>query len=322
MRIALTGSIATDQLMTFSGRFAEQLLPDQLAHLSVSFLVNDLEIRRGGVAANIAFGMGVLGARPLLVGAVGHDFGDYRDWLERHGVDLSGVHVSEMHHTARFVCTTDADLNQIASFYAGAMSEAADIELGPLLPLDLVVVSPNNPDAMLRHTEECRSRGIAFVADPSQQMSSLDGAQIRALVDGAAVLVTNTYESAMVEHKTGWSAADIAERVPVRVMTRGAEGATVAVRDEPDVHVAAVTPAEIADPTGVGDAFRAGLFCGRAWGLSWERSAQVGSLMATLCLETVGPQDYTFVAPKATERLRTTYGDEAADEINRHLIRL
>src|SRR3954471_15845564 len=154
VRIAVTGSIATDHLMTFPGRFAEQLLPDQLAHLSVSFLVDDLDVRRGGVAANIAFRLGVLGLSPVLVGAVGDDFADYRAWLERHGVDTAGVRVSELRHTARFVCTTDADLNQIASFYPGAMTEAREIELAALGPVDLVVISPNDPAAMVRHTEE------------------------------------------------------------------------------------------------------------------------------------------------------------------------
>src|SRR3954447_11437712 len=186
--------------MSFPGRFAEQLLPDQLAHLSVSFLVTDLEVRRGGGAADNAVGMGLLGLRPLLVGAVGADFADYRAWLERHGVDTSGVRTSELRHTARFVCTTDADHNQIASFYAGAMSEAREIELGGLGAVDLVVVSPNDPAAMVRHTEECRTRGIPFVADPSQQLSSLESEQVRALVEGADVLLTNAYESALTEH--------------------------------------------------------------------------------------------------------------------------
>jgi adenosine kinase len=319
VRIAVTGSIATDHLMTFPGRFAEQLLPDQLAHLSVSFLVTDLEVRRGGVGANIAFGMGLLGERPLLVGAVGPDFGDYREWLERHGVDLAGVRVSELRHTARFVCTTDADLNQIASFYPGAMSEAAEIELAALGPIDLVVVSPNNPAAMLRHTSECRDRGVPFVADPSQQLSSLDGEQVRALVDGAELLVTNAYEAAMVEHKTGWTPEEIAKRVQVRITTRGADGVTVAVSGEPDLTVPAVAPRTIADPTGGGDAFRAGLLTGRSWGLGWQRAAEVGALLATLCLETTGPQEYELSTPDALERLTASYGQAAAEEIAPHL---
>lgn len=319
MRIAVTGSIATDHLMTFAGRFAEQLLPDQLAHLSVSFLVDDLEVRRGGVGANIAFGMGVLGGRPLLVGAVGPDFGDYREWLDRHGVDTAGVRVSELRHTARFVCTTDSDLNQIASFYPGAMAEAREIELAALGPLDLVVVSPNDPVAMLRHTEECRDRGIPFVADPSQQLSSLDGEQVSALVDGAALLVTNAYEAAMVEHKTGWSAGDVLGRVGVRVTTHGADGVAISAAGEPDVKVATVAPREIADPTGVGDAFRAGLLSARGWGLGWERSAQVGALLATLCLETTGPQEYELSRDDALARLAAAYGDDAAAEVAPHL---
>ena len=305
--------------MSFPGRFAEQLLPDQLADLSVSFLVEDLEVRRGGVAANIAFGMGVLGGRPLLVGAVGADFADYRAWLERHGVETTGVRVSELRHTARFVCTTDADLNQIASFYPGAMSEAREIELAALGPVDLVVISPNDPAAMLRHTEECRARGIAFVADPSQQLSSLDGEQVRTLVDGAELLVTNAYESAMVEHKTGWSAEDVLKRVAVRITTHGADGAVIAQPGAADVRVPVVRPASIADPTGVGDAFRAGLLSARSWGLSWERSAQVGSLLATLCLETTGPQEYSLDRDDAVSRLATAYGDDVAQEIAPHL---
>ena len=319
VRIAVTGSIATDHLMSFAGRFAEQLLPDQLARLSVSFLVDDLEVRRGGVAANIAFGMGVLGGRPLLVGAVGADFADYRAWLERHGVETAGVHVSELRHTARFVCTTDADLNQIASFYPGAMSEAREIELAALGPVDLVVVSPNDPAAMVRHTQECRDRGIAFVADPSQQLSSLDGEQVRTLVEGAEVLVTNAYEAAMVEHKTGWSADDVLKQVAVRVTTHGGDGAVIARAGEAEITVPVVPATSIADPTGVGDAFRAGLLSARSWGLGWERAAQVGSLLATLCLETTGPQEYSFDRADALARLTATYGDPVAAEVAPHL---
>src|SRR3954470_18247555 len=305
--------------MAFPGRFSEQLLPDQLAHLSVSFLVTDLDVRRGGVAANIAYGMGLLGQRPLLVGAVGADFADYRAWLDRHGVDTSGVRVSDVRHTARFVCTTDADLNQIASFYPGAMSEAREIELGPLGPIDLVVVSPNDPEAMVRHTEECRERGIPFVADPSQQLSSLEGEQVRALVDGAELLLTNAYEAALTERKTGWSADDVLGRVGVRVTTHGAKGTLVERAGEPAVTVPVVPAREVVDPTGGGDAFRAGFLTGRSWGLSLERAAQVGSLLATLCLESVGTQEYTVDRDDALKRLTDAYGDAAAEDVAAHL---
>jgi adenosine kinase len=318
MRIAVTGSIATDHLMTYPGRFAEQLLPDELAHLSVSFLVEDLEVRRGGVAANIAFGMGVLGLRPLLVGAVGADFADYRSWLDRHGVDTDPVKVSELKHTARFVCTTDQDHNQIASFYPGAMSEAREIELGPLAPLDLVVVSPNDPAAMIRHTTEAREEGIPFVADPSQQLASLEGEQVRTLIDGADILLTNAYEAALTEHKTGWTAAEVLDRVGVRVTTHGPEGVVIDSADG-QMRVGVVPARQFADPTGGGDAFRAGFLTGRSWGLSLERSAQIGSLLATLCLETVGTQEYAVERDDALARLTEAYGSDAAADIGAHL---
>jgi len=323
MRIAVTGSIATDHLMSFPGRFADQLMPDQLHNVSLSFLVDSLEIRRGGVAANICFGMAAFGLRPILVGAVGADFDDYRSWLERHGVDTGSVHVSYLHHTARFVCTTDSDRNQIASFYAGAMSEARLIELAPVAArvggLDLVVISPNDPDAMLRHTDECRDRGYRFVADPSQQLTRMEGPQIRELIEGAELLFTNQYEKAMTEAKTGWSDAEVLARVGVRVTTLGASGAIIEQVGEPPVKVPAAPERTLADPTGVGDGFRAGFFAGLAWGVGLERCAQIGSLLATYVLETVGPQEYTVKPIAFHERFAETFGDAAAAEIG-HLL--
>jgi adenosine kinase len=322
VRIAVTGSIATDHLMTFKGRFADSLVVEQLQKISLSFLVEDLQIRRGGIGANIAFGLARLGARPLLVGAVGEDFTDYRSWLERHGVDCAGVHTSTIHHTARFVCTTDDDQAQIASFYSGAMSEARLIELGPLArtgPIDLVVISPNDPSAMLRHTQECRDRGYPFVADPSQQLAWSDGAMIRRLVDGAAYLFSNDYEAALITQKTGWDAAEVRRRVGVRVTTHGEHGAVVEGAGEAAIRVQAVPPRQIADPTGVGDAFRAGFLAGLSWQLPLERCAQVGATLATLVLETVGPQEYDLEAAGFVDRLAAAYGDEAAAQVAPHL---
>jgi len=315
VRIAVTGSIATDHLMTFSGRFADALLPDQLAHLSVSFLVDDLDVRRGGTGANIAFAMGVLGASPLLVGAVGADFADYSAWLTRHGVDVSGVRISELRHTARFVCTTDADQNQIASFYPGAMAEAREIELAALGVLDLVVVSPNDPAAMARHTAEARERGIPFAADPSQQLSSLDGDAIRDLIAGAEVLFSNAYESAVIERKTGWSPDEVLAQVGVRVTTHGADGVVIESADGDALKVPVVPARTVADPTGVGDAFRGGFLTARARGLGLEAAARLGCLIATLCVETVGTQEYSVDPADARARLTEAYGDAAAAEL-------
>jgi adenosine kinase len=308
--------------MSFKGRFSDSLVVEQLQKISLSFLVEDLQIRRGGVAANIAFGLARLGTSPLLVGAVGEDFTDYRSWLERHGVDCSGIHVSDVHHTARFICTTDDDQAQIASFYAGAMSEARQIELGPLAgtsAFDLVVVSPNDPEAMLRHTDECRTRGYPFAADPSQQLAWSDGAMIRRLVDGAAYLFSNDYEAALIQQKTGWDDAEILRRVGVRVTTHGEHGVVIDSVDGDTLKVSAVPPRRIADPTGVGDAFRAGFLAGLAWGLGPERCAQVGATLATLVLETVGPQEYDLASAGFLARLAEAYGDDAAAEVTPHL---
>ncbi|HUC21536.1 MAG TPA: carbohydrate kinase family protein [Streptosporangiaceae bacterium] len=320
MRIAVTGSIATDHLMTFPGRFAEQLLADKLDKVSVSFLVDGLEIRRGGVAANIAFGLGCLGQRPLLVGSVGRDFAEYQAWLDAHGVDTSGVRVSAQLHTARFVCTTDTDLNQIASFYPGAMSEDANIDLSDLAgEIDLVVIGAGNPAAMLSFTKQCLALQIPFASDTSQQLVSLDGDQIKELVTGAAYLFCNDYEASLIEHKTGWSDAELTAQVGVRVTTLGADGARVDIAGQDPVLVSPVKDVTPADPTGTGDAFRAGFLAAESFGLGRERAAQLGNLVAVHALEATGPQEYKLNFGELASRCATSYGQAAADEILAHL---
>lgn len=325
MRIAVTGSIATDYLMTFPGRFSDQIVADQLDRISLSFLVDKLEVRRGGVAANIAFGLGQLGERPLLVGAVGEDFNsDYRAWLDRHGVNTSSVHVSEMKHTARFLCTTDQDQNQMASFYAGAMDESRFIELEPIVEthgsIDLVVVSPNDPEAMLRHTEECRQLGIPFMSDPGQQLARMDGPEIRGLVEGAAYLVTNDYEKTLLETKTGWSSDEVLSRVGMRITTHGPKGCHIELPDGETIEVIAAPERRREDPTGVGDAFRAGFLAGLAWELPLERAAQVGSLLATYVLEHIGTQEYRLNRTEFRDRFATCFGNDAAAQVAPRLL--
>lgn len=322
MTIAVSASIATDHLMRFPGKFSDVLLADQLQHVSLSFLVDDLVIRRGGVAGNIAYAMGLLGRTPLLVGAVGPDFADYRQWLESNGVDCSAVKVSTEAHTARFVCTTDEAMAQIASFYPGAMSEARDISIGELAQsheLDLVLVGANDPDAMLLHTEQARAAGIPFAADPSQQLARLDGEQCLRLIDGAAYLFTNEYEWGLLLQKTGLTAAEIGQRVGIRVTTLGSKGALIVDNDGTELHVDVVPDTSKVDPTGVGDGFRAGFLTGHGAGLSLERSAQLGSLIAVHILETVGTQEWTLDQDVALKRLRAAYGPDAAAEIEQIL---
>lgn len=323
MTIAVTGSIATDHLMTFPGKFSEQLLADHLQKVSLSFLVDDLVLHRGGVAGNMAYAMGILGGQPTLVGAVGKDFDDYREWLTTHGVDCAHVLVSDSAYTARFVCTTDEDMAQIATFYAGAMSEARAIELGPVADrvggLDLVVVGANDPEAMLRHTRECRSRGIPFAADPSQQLAFADGDTIRQLIDGADYLLTNEYEAALASQKTGWSPEEIADRVTTRVITRGKDGVSIERRNEEPIEVHVAREVRRADPTGVGDAFRAGFLTGLAVDLGLRHAAELGSMLATYVIETVGTQEYTLGKRSFLERLGDAYGQDSADAIGPHI---
>ena len=319
MRIAVAGSIATDHLFTFEGRFADSLLVDQLAKISLSFLAIDLQIRRGGTGANIAFGMGVLGHHPLLVGAVGRDAADYLTWLGDHGVDTSSVRISQDKATARFTCTTDQDHAQLATFYPGAMAEAAEIDIASLGTFDLVVIAPDDPGAMLRHSASCRDRGVPLAADPSQQLAFMDGAAIRGLVEGATYLFTNAYEAELVHEKTGWTHEQVLDQVGIRIVTHGAEGIVIHQKGAAEIEVPVAAARRIAEPTGVGDAFRAGFLTATAWGLSCERAAQVGALLATHVVETVGTQEYTFTSEDFLGRAAEAYGHAAADQIGAHL---
>jgi len=321
--IAVTGSIATDHLMRFPGKFSEGLLPEHLQKVSLSFLVDDLVIHRGGVAGNMAYAIGILGGDPTLVGAVGKDFDDYRNWLTSHGVDCDSVLVSDSAYTARFVCTTDLDMAQIASFYPGAMSQARDIKLADVVSRrgtpDLVIVGANDPDAMFLHTEECRKLGLAFAADPSQQLARLSGEEIRKLIDGATYLFTNDYEWDLLLQKSGWSEAEVMSQIDMRVTTLGEKGVDIVGRDGTFVHVDVVPETHKDDPTGIGDAFRAGFLTGRSAGLTLERSAQLASMVATLVLEAPGPQEWTWDKGAAMKRIADAYGAAAGDEVSQAL---
>jgi adenosine kinase len=302
--------------MTFSGRFEDSIVPEQLDKIAVSFLVDDLEVRRGGTAANIAFSLAKLGHRPLLVASVGKDFDvEYRGWLDAAGVDTSAVRVSESRHTARFVCTTDSALAQISSFYPGAMSEAGAIDLAGLGEFDLVLISPDDPAAMISHTASCRDRGVPFAADPSQQLAFADGAMIRDLVDGATYLFSNDYEAALIEKKTGWTADEVRSRIGTQVTTRGKDGVSIYLPDGDVVEVGAIAGVTAVDPTGVGDSFRAGFLAGIAAGLGVERCAQVGCTIASLVVETTGTQEYQLDRASFIARLGDSYGEDAAAEV-------
>jgi len=317
MQIAVAGSIATDILMTFPGRFKDQFLEEQMHKVSLSFLVDELVVHRGGVAANICYGMAQLGHRgSLLIGSVGADFTDYGAALSEAGVDVSHVRVCPDVHTARFTCTTDLDANQIASFYTGAMAESREIDLGAIHTttggIDLVLVGADDPDGMLKHTALAKANGIDVAADPSQQLARMEGEQIRELIDGAAYLFSNEYESGLMVQKTGWSHDEILSKVGIRVTTHGGDGVVIENADGIIAKIPAVPAPGLVDPTGGGDAFRAGYLTGRAAGLDHEAAAQVGCTLATTVLETVGTQEYTLDHPTFLARLASAYGEEAA----------
>ncbi|WP_052864091.1 carbohydrate kinase family protein [Streptomyces niger] len=316
MRIAVTGSIATDHLLEFPGRFADQLVAGQLARVSLSFLADRLDVRRGGVAANICYGLAGLGLSPVLVGAAGADFAEYGGRLRAAGVDTDSVRISTSLHTARFVCTTDADQNQIATFYAGAMAEAREIDLAAVATrtggLDLVLIGADDPEAMLRHTAAAHRLGIPVAADPAQQLARLDRAQTRLLVSGARWLFTNAYEAALLEERTGWSAEELRARVGTWLTTLGDEGVGVTRAGGPPLRIPAVPTRAAADPTGAGDAFRAGFLAGLAWGWPAARAARLGCALATVALESIGTQEYRPVPEDLVARIGEAYGAEAA----------
>lgn len=312
MTTLIAGSLANDHLMTFSGKFSEAILPDQIAHISVSFLVDSLEVRRGGVGGNIAFALGVLGQKPVLVAGAGVDFPDYGKWLSDHGVDISHVQRSSSLHTARFVCTTDTDLAQISSFYPGAMALSAEADIAAIVAqrddIDLVLIGADDPQGMLKHTAACKDLGLKFAADPSQQLTFLDGDSIKELIDGAHILFSNEYELGLIESKTGWSVAEIDSRIDIRVTTRGANGAIVRSLDNPEIAVEAVTLHNVQDPTGGGDSFRGGFLTAYAQGFSAVDCVRLGSVIAGFVLETVGTQEWTLDKECAASRLTDTYG--------------
>ncbi len=323
MKIAVAGSVGLDHLMTFSGKFTDSLVAGSLEKVSLSFLVDSLDVRRGGCAANIVFSMGVLGLNPILIAGVGKDWADYEAWLSRHGVNTSHVYVSKDLYTAHFMVTTDDDLNQIASFFPGAMSESRNIELQPIMDkvgrFDMMVISPDDPGSMLRYSEFCRTQGIPFAADPSQQMARMSGDEIKLLIDGATYLFLNEYELALAMQKTLWSDAEILSRVKFRVVTLGSNGAKIESNSGEFFQVSVPKEKAKVDPTGVGDSFRSGFIAGLAWGLSHERCLQLGSLIATYVIETKGTQEYRFTKDEFVNRFADAYGAEAAAQISAHL---
>jgi adenosine kinase len=309
MDILITGSVAYDYLMTFPGYFKEQILPERLESISLSFLVDSMSKQRGGIAPNIAYTMALLGARPRVMATVGEDFEDYRAWLEAKGVDTSLMCVVPGLFTASFFATTDKVNAQIATFYPGAMGQASTQSLkGLAFNPDLVIVSPNAPDAMMKFPAECRELGIRYLYDPSQQVLRLEGSELARDMEGAHFLFCNDYEFGLISKKTGWSLDQVLKHVNILVITRGKDGADLYSGDD-SVHIPTVPEDMIVDPTGVGDAFRGGFLAGYSHGYDWKLCGEIGSLAAVYCLEQRGPQSHGYTREQFIKRFRKHFDD-------------
>jgi len=309
MDILLTGSVAYDYLMTFPGLFSEQILPERLTSISLSFLVDSMARVRGGIAPNIAYTLALLGERPRIMATVGEDFAEYRLWLESKGIDTALMQVIPGEFTASFFATTDQASAQIASFYPGAMGHSAtqslkDVSQKP----ELVVVSPSAPDAMMKFPAECRELGIQYLYDPSQQVLRLEGSELARDMEGARFLFCNDYEFGLISKKTGRDLRETLKHVQVLVITRGKEGANL-YTDGQEFSIPTVPEREIVDPTGVGDAFRGGFLAGYGRGWDWTLCGEVGALAAVYCLESRGPQSHTFTRAEFVERFRRHFED-------------
>jgi len=309
MDILLTGSVAYDYLMVFPGLFKEQILPERLGSISLSFLVDGMSKQRGGIAPNIAYTMALLGEKPRVMATVGEDFSDYRNWLDSKGVDTTLMEVIPGEFTASFFATTDQDSAQIASFYPGAMGHSASQSLKILNKKpDLVIVSPSAPDAMMKFPAECRELNIPYLYDPSQQVLRLEGNELARDMEGAQFLFCNDYEFGLISKKTGWSLDQILEHVKVLVITRGKDGADLYIGGDA-VHIPTVPEDEIVDPTGVGDAFRGGFLAGYSQGFEWKLCGEIGSLAAVYCLEQRGTQNHGYTRKEFVERFRKHFDD-------------
>jgi adenosine kinase len=311
MNILLTGSVAYDYLMTFPGLFKEQFLPERLEKISLSFLVDSMSRQRGGVAPNIAYTMALLGEHPRVMATVGEDFNEYRKLLESVGVDTALMEVVVGLFTASFFATTDRSNAQLASFYPGAMGVASRQSILQVSPRpDLVIVSPNAPDAMTKFAGECRQDRIPYLYDPSQQILRLEGPELVRDMEGAHFLFVNDYEFELISKKAGWNLAQILQHVTVVVVTRGKDGANLYTGNE-QVFIPTVPERQIVDPTGVGDAFRGGFLAGYSHGWDWKLCGQIGSLAAVYCLEQKGPQNHVYTRAEFVERFREHFDDNS-----------
>jgi adenosine kinase len=307
MKIIVTGSIAFDYLMSFPGKFTEHFLPEHMQRVSLSFLVDSMDKRRGGCAPNIAYTLALLGERPTIMATAGEDFAEYRQWLESAGVDTSQVKEVDGKFCASFFCSTDSENNQIASFYTGAMADAGQLSFRSVGDCRLAIIAPNDPGAMVQYAQECRTLKIPYIFDPGQQCARMSGGELQDGVRGATIVIVNDYELELLKQKTGLTEADLIAHAEALIVTRGEHGSSVFTRHG-SAEVAAVKPYRIVDPTGVGDAFRGGLMKGIALGLPYAAAARLGSVAATYALEHLGGLSHAYTWDEFIARYEEHFG--------------
>jgi adenosine kinase len=306
-RALICGSMAYDTIMVFRDRFRAHILPEKLHILNVSFLVPEMRREFGGCAGNIAYNLRLLGEDAEPMAAVGHDFAPYAAWLTRNGVSTRHVKVLEQEFTAQAFITTDLDDNQITAFHPGAMQQAHQNRVADADGIGIGIVAPDGRTAMVEHARDFAAAGIPFIFDPGQGLPMFSGEELKTFIEQATWVVVNDYEWSLLAERTGYAAADVARRVQALVITKGAEGSeihTAAGR----IDIPAVRARIVVDPTGCGDAYRAGLIHGLARGLDWPVTGRIGSLIGALKVESRGPQNHSFTRAEFAARFRSEFG--------------
>jgi adenosine kinase len=307
MSCLICGSIAYDTVMVFQGRFREQILADRIHMLNVSFLVPTMRRNFGGCAGNIAYNLGLLGGHGAPMATVGHDFDPYRHWLQECGVSLEHVRVLEDQFTAQAFITTDLDDNQITAFHPGAMAQSHLNSVPAGKGVTLGIVAPDGRDGMVQHAQQFADAGIPWLFDPGQGLPMFNGEELRRFIDQATWVAVNDYEGQMLQERNGLSAAQIASRVRAYVVTQGAEGSVIHA-DGRQIAVPTARPEALVDPTGCGDAYRAGLVFGLENELDWETTGRIASLMGAIKIAHAGTQSHRFDMNEFKQRFRAAFG--------------
>ena len=307
MTALICGSMAYDTVMVFEGRFREHILPDRIHVLNVSFLAPSMRRNFGGCAGNIAYNLKLLGGDGLIMATVGHDFAPYRSWLDECGIALTHVREVPGEFTAQAFITTDLDDNQITAFHPGAMNHSHLNQVAAAPGVRVGIIAPDGRQGMLEHAAQFAAAGIPFIFDPGQGLPMFNGEELRALVDSAAWVAVNDYEGSMLTERTGWSLADIAARVRALIVTRGGEGSWI-FADGTRHEIPVARAVRVADPTGCGDAYRAGLLFGLQRGLDWPTIGRIASLAGAMKIESHGTQQHRYDGAQFTARFRDTFG--------------